>query len=66
LEKFAEEYKGKIILAKVNVDENQTLSQQFKVMGIPAVKIFKDGKIVDEFTGAIPEPEIKKWIEKNL
>ncbi len=66
LEKIAEDYEGKIVLAKVNVDDNQSLSQQFKVMGIPAVKMFKQGKIVDEFTGAIPEPEIKKWIEKNL
>jgi len=66
LEKIAEDYKGKIILAKVNVDDNQVLSQQFKIMGIPAVKMFKRGKVVDEFTGAISESEIKNWIEKNL
>jgi len=66
IEKIAEDYKGKIILAKVNIDDNQALAREYKVMGIPAVKMFKQGKIIDEFTGALPEAEIKNWIEKNL
>ena len=66
LEKFADEYEGKFILAKVNVDENPNSSQQYRVMGIPSVKMFKNGKIVDEFTGALPENNVKQWLDKNF
>ena len=44
LEKLAEEYKGKFILAKLNVDESPIISQRYKVMSIPAVKIFRNEK----------------------
>ena len=66
LEKLSEEYDGKFILAKVNVDENPVISQLYNIMSIPSVKMFKDGKIVDEFIGVIPEPAIKEWIDKNI
>ncbi len=66
LEKLAEEFKGKFVLAKLNVDENPKKAQEFSVMSIPSVKLFKDGKISDEFIGALPEPMVKNWLEKNL
>ena len=66
LEKFAEEYQGKFILAKVNVDEARTAAQQYGIMSIPNVKMFKDGEVVDEFIGALPELLVKNWIDKNL
>jgi len=66
LEKFAEEYKGKFILAKVNVDEARTAAQKYGIMSIPNVKMFKDGKVVDEFIGAIPESQVKEWLDKKL
>jgi len=66
LEKFAEEYKGKFILAKVNVDENPQISQGYNIMSIPSVKMFKGGVIVDEFVGALPELSVKQWLDKNL
>ncbi len=66
LEKFAQEYEGKFILAKINVDKAKIASQKYGIMSIPSVKMFKDGKIVDEFIGAIPENSIKEWINKNL
>ena len=62
LEKLAAEYNGKFILAKVNADENQNLSAQFGVRGIPAVKAVVDGKIVDEFSGALPENSVREWL----
>ncbi len=66
LEKFAEEYQGKFILAKVNVDEARTAAQKYGIMSIPNVKMFKDGKVTDEFIGAIPESQVKEWLDKNL
>jgi len=66
LEKFAKDYKGKFILAKVNVDEARTTAQKYGIMSIPCVKLFKDGKVVDEFIGALPESDVKEWIDKNL
>ena len=66
LEKIAEEYKGKFILAKLNVEENQEKAGEYGIMSIPAVKMFKNGEIVDEFVGAMPESSIKEWLNTNL
>ncbi len=66
LEKLAAEYGGKFLLAKVNADENQELSAKYGVRGIPAVKAMVNGKIIDEFTGAQPEGEVRAWLEKII
>ncbi len=66
LEKLAKEYNGKFILAKINVSENQETAQKYGIMSIPAVKMFKGGKAVDEFIGALPEPTVKEWLDKNI
>lgn len=66
LEELAEEYKGKFVLAKLNVDENQRTSSKYGVSGIPAVKMFKNGKIISEFIGALPEQVVRQWLDKNI
>jgi putative thioredoxin len=66
LEKLAEEYQGKFLLAKVNADDNQALAAQFGVRGIPSVKAVYNGKLVKEFSGAIPEPAIRQFLEEIL
>ena len=66
LEKLVRENKGRFILAKVNVDEAPRVSQRYMIMSIPNVKLFKEGKIVDEFIGAYPESFVREWLERNL
>lgn len=66
LEKLADEYGGKFILAKVNADHNQELAAQFGVRGIPSVKAVVNGKVVDEFSGAIPESAVREFLERII
>ncbi|HVO53437.1 MAG TPA: thioredoxin domain-containing protein [Solirubrobacterales bacterium] len=57
---------GRVLLAKVDVDSNQALSARFGVQGIPAVKAFRDGKIVDEFVGAVPPAKVEAFFDALL
>lgn len=64
IERVVKQYAGKVKLVKINVDENQELAQQFRVQSIPAVYGFKGGRPVDGFMGAVPESQIKQFIER--
>ncbi|MBL8092592.1 MAG: tetratricopeptide repeat protein [Anaerolineales bacterium] len=64
LEKLATEGGGAWLLAKVNVDLTERLSAEYGVRGIPAVKAFREGQVVAEFTGAQPEPRVREFIRK--
>lgn len=66
LSKLADEYQGAFILAKVNSDEQGELAAQAGVRSLPTVKLFVDGKIVDEFMGALPEPEVRKFLDRHI
>lgn len=64
LEKLAEEYAGRFLLAMVNADENPEISQHFGVRSIPSVKVLYQGQLVDEFSGALPEGQIRAFLDR--
>jgi len=66
LEKLAEEYQGKFILAKINADQNQDLAAQFGVRGIPSVKAVFNGELLEEFSGAIPEAAVREFLARII
>lgn len=66
LEKLAAEYNGAFRLAKVDVDANQELAGMFGIRSIPTVALFKEGKPVDGFAGALPEGQLREFLDKHV
>lgn len=66
IEKVAEDYKDKISMYKVNVDQNPLLSQMFSIEVIPTVLLFQNNETKSGFVGFREEEEIKKWIDNNI
>ncbi len=66
LEQLASEMEGKATFAKLNVDDNPTVSQEFQIQGIPTILIFKDGEPVDGLVGAAPKAMIESKIKPHL
>ena len=66
LEKLAGQANGRWRLVKINTELQQDLAMQFGISSIPAVKMVSEGEIVAEFVGALPEPQVLKWLDENL
>lgn len=66
LDSLAEEYKGKLTVAKMNVDENANTPAQFGVRSIPYIVLMKDGKVVDSVVGAVPKARLVDMISKAM
>jgi len=66
LEKLADEYGGRFELVKINSDEAPSISARYAVRSIPAVKLFVDGQMLDEFMGALPEGEVRAFLDAHL
>ncbi|MBV8472077.1 MAG: thioredoxin [Hyphomicrobiales bacterium] len=66
LEEIATELKGKVKIAKFNVDENPQIASQLGIRSIPTLMVFKDGKLVATKTGAGPKSELSRWIGASV
>jgi len=66
LDQLAEEYDGNLKVAKVNVDQNRELAQQFGVRSIPFLLIIKDGKVAEQMVGALSKPQFVEKITPHL
>lgn len=66
LEELATQYKGQVKIAKVDVDENQQIAQQFGIRSIPTLLVFKGGKVVEQLVGAVPKAKLEDSLKKHL
>ncbi len=66
LEELATQYKGKVKIAKVDVDESQQVAQQYGIRSIPTLLLFKGGKVVDQLVGAMPKAKLEDAIKKHV
>jgi putative thioredoxin len=66
LDRLANDYAGRVKLAKVNTDEEQELAQQIGIRSLPTVVLFKDGTAVDHFVGVLPEAQIREMLDRHL
>ncbi|MCX7913809.1 MAG: thioredoxin [Thermodesulfovibrionales bacterium] len=66
IEELAKEYAGRVKIGKLNTDENADIASRYKIMGIPTIMFFKDGKKVDQIVGAVPKQQIKAKIDSLL
>ncbi len=66
LEEIGAEFKGKLTVAKVNIDDNPATPNNYGVRGIPTMILFKDGKPAATQVGAMPKSQLKAWVASNL
>ncbi|POF63308.1 thioredoxin [Novacetimonas maltaceti] len=66
LEEIGAEFKGKLKVVKVNIDENPETPNTYGVRGIPTMLIFKGGKVVADKVGAAPKVQLKEWVKASL
>ena len=66
LSELAEDYKEKILVAKVNIDENPEVPSNYGIMSIPTLILFKDGKSVSSQIGLVEKNSLSKWLDENL
>ncbi|BAK83808.1 thioredoxin [Komagataeibacter medellinensis] len=66
LDEIGAEFKGKMTVAKVNIDDNQRTPNDYAVQSIPTLILFKDGKPVAKQSGAVPKSQLKAWVQANL
>ena len=63
---LADDYQGKFLLAKLNTEQEQEIAARFGIRSIPTCKLFRDGQLVDEFMGALPEQAVRQFLDKHI
>jgi len=66
IEELAKQYKGKVKIAKMDVDEHQKVPQQYAIRSIPTLLLFKGGRVVDTIVGAVPKSKLEDSLKKAL
>ncbi len=66
IEELAKEYAGKVKIGKLNTDENSDVASRYKIMGIPTVIFFRDGKEIDKVVGAVPKSQLKSKLDSLI
>ena len=66
LENIAEEYAGRVLVVKVNTDENADQAMHYGVQGIPTLLVFSGGDLIREHVGAVPEPHLRELVDEVL
>ena len=66
LDELADELAGRVRIAKVNVDDNQSLAMQFRISSIPSFILFKGGQVADRMLGAVPKAQFRAFLERNI
>ena len=65
LEQLAQEFAGRAVVAKLNIDQNPRTPQRFGIMSIPTLYIFKNGRVIDQIVGAQPLPALRQWLARH-
>jgi thioredoxin 1 len=65
IDELADEYEGKVAILKMNVDENPATPGKFSIRAIPTMILFKNGKVVDQVTGAVSKSSLKDLLQKK-
>jgi thioredoxin 1 len=66
VEELARDYKGKVKVGKLNVDENDQVAQQYKILSIPTLLFFKNGKLADQIIGAVPKSKMESVLKQQI
>ena len=66
LDEISNEMSDNIIVAKINIDENPNTAQEFNIRSIPALMIFKNGKLESEMMGQVPKSQLEEWIKESI
>lgn len=66
LAKLADQYAGKFLLAKLDTEAEREIAAQFGIRSLPTVQLFKDGKMVDQFMGALPEAQVRAFLDRHI
>ena len=66
LERLADEFDDRLVIAKVDVDQAPALAERFNVRSVPTLALFRDGQLVDTLIGALPEKALRKWLEARV